>query len=53
MKKHQNIRKLAEMGGNEAEVNPRTPYTLLPQARNCNVCWGIRTSIAKRKQYAS
>lgn len=53
MKKHQNIGKLAEMGGSEAEVNPRTPYTLLPQARNSNVCWGIRTSILMRQRHAS
>ena len=43
----------AEMGGSIAEVNPRTPYTLLPQARNSNVCWGIRTSILMRQRYAS
>ena len=53
MKKHQNIRKLAEMGGNEAEVVPHTPYVLLPLTRNSSTCWGIWTSIAKRKQYAS
>ena len=43
----------AEMGGSGAEVNPRTPYTLLPQARNSNVCWGIRTSIEARQRHAS
>ena len=53
MKKHQKIRNLAEMGGSVAEVNPRTPYTLLPQARNSNVCWGIRTSILMRQRDAS
>jgi len=53
MKKQQNIRKLAEMGGNEAEVTPHTPKTLLPPARNSSACQGIWTSILKRKQYAS
>ena len=43
----------AEVGGSGAEVNPRTPIVLLPPARNSSTCKGIRTSIAKRKQYAS
>ena len=36
MRQLQNIAKVAEVGGSGAEVNPRTPYTLLPLARNCN-----------------
>jgi len=43
----------AEMGGSEAEVNPRTPIVLLPLARNSSTCWGIRTSISMRQRHAS
>ena len=43
----------AEMGGSEAEVNPRTPIVLLPLARNSSTFWGIRTSIEARQRHAS
>lgn len=33
---------LAEVGGSAAEVNPRTPYTLLPPTRISNVYWVVR-----------
>lgn len=33
---------LAEVGGSAAEVNPRTPYTLLPPTRISNVFRGVR-----------
>ena len=36
MEQLQYIAKTAEVGGSGAEVVPRTPYTLLPLARNCN-----------------
>lgn len=36
MRQLQNIAKVAEVGGSGAEVNPRTPYTLLPLRRKCN-----------------
>jgi hypothetical protein len=36
MRQLQNIAKVAEVGGSGAEVNPRTPYTLLPLGRECN-----------------
>ena len=36
MEQLQNIAKVAEVGGSGAEVNPRTPYTLLPLGRECN-----------------
>jgi hypothetical protein len=36
MRQLQNIAKVAEVGGSGAEVNPRTPLTLLPLERECN-----------------
>ena len=53
MKKHQNIGKLAEMGGSGAEVVPHTPYVLLPLTRNSSTCRGIWTSILMRQRHAS
>ena len=53
MKKHQNIGKLAEMGGSIAEVVPHTPIVLLPLTRNSSTCWGIWTSIEAGQRYAS
>ena len=34
MKQHKNKKKVAEVGGSKAEVNPRTPLLLLPPTRN-------------------
>lgn len=33
---------LAEVGGSKAEVNPRTPYILLPPTRNCSIGGEVR-----------
>lgn len=33
---------LAEVGGSKAEVNPRTPYILLPPTRNSSIDGEVR-----------
>jgi hypothetical protein len=42
MRQLQNIAKVAEVGGSGAEVNPRTPYTLLPPMRISSVLEEVR-----------
>lgn len=52
MIQHKNKGFMAEVGGSTAEVNPRTPYTLLPQPRNCNVYWVVRYSAVWMQRHA-
>ena len=42
MKQHKNKEKVAEVGGSRAEVNPRTPYILLPLTRNSSIDGEVR-----------
>jgi hypothetical protein len=42
MRQLQNMGKVAEVGGSGAEVNPRTPLTLLPPMRISSVSEEVR-----------
>ena len=44
MKQHKNKENVAEVGGSKAEVNPRTPLTLLPHARNSSIREEVRSA---------